>query len=340
MNKKTVSRLFSLVILLMVFCLPIEPENKLACCIEHETRLAFSSDSFTIINQATNIRIIDLNEIIVFEDFEVKNNQNNTVNDMQFWINQSIDHVEVEDNLGNLEWNVIIPESSKNLLYVEFRSALEAGQVTSFRVIYSLYIDIKEIDQGKSSYYSFEYESTNTYFTETYELTMRLPKNSHIHIEDPLCIYPNTTQPIIPGDVVHVTWILEDVLPTANQFFMVRFDKPWRESAALWVYIVSPILGVTLGAITVFWLMRRRQKIAIEKIGKIFLSRDQKLLLKLIADNDGKISQKELIELTNFTKSKISRNLLPLEDFGLIEKEKWGREFKVYLTETGKKMIK
>ncbi|MHA1201121.1 MAG: helix-turn-helix transcriptional regulator [Candidatus Heimdallarchaeaceae archaeon] len=340
LNSNATSRVFALFLFLTLVCCPINDANYIVNSIGDSKTLAISPADFTIIHQVTNIRIIDINEIIVFEDFVVKNNKNTTASEIQFWLNQTIKQVEVEDDLGNLDWNVITDYYSTNLITINLRNSLEAGQITNFRVIYILDIDVKVIDDGNTSYYSFEYESTNSYFTETYELVVRLPRYSFIHVEDTFCIYPNTVPPIISGDFVSITWVLENITLASNQAFWVRFDNPLGNPVPIWVYIVGPISGVTMGAIIVFWLMRKRQKKAMKKIGKIFLSKDQKLLLNLIYENDGKISQQQLINITNFTKSKISRNLTPLEDFGLIEKEKWGREYRVFLTETGKKMIK
>ena len=340
MNINAPSRLSALFLLLTVLCLPINDASCIMNTCGDTKRIAISSADFTIIHQVTNIRIIDINEIIVFEDFDIRNNMNTTATEIQFWINQTIKQVEVEDDLGNLDWSVTTDYYSTNLIIVNLRNSLEAGQITNFRVIYALDLDVKIIDDGNISYYSFEYESTNSYYTETYELVVRLPRYCFIHVEDPFCIYPNTFPPIISGDYVSITWVLENITFASNQAFWVRFNDPPGNPVPIWVYIVSPTLGVTIGAIIVFWLMRKRQKKAMKKIGKIFLSRDQKLLLNLIHENDGKISQQQLINLTNFTKSKISRNLTPLEDFGLIEKEKWGREYRVFLTEIGKKMIK
>ena len=69
------------------------------------------------------------------------------------------------------------------------------------------------------------------------------------------------------------------------------------------------------------------------------LTETQKELLWIIAEKGGKISQKELCTITGYTKTKISRNLISLEQQVLVTKEKWGRNFRVYITETGRKVI-
>ena len=84
--------------------------------------------------------------------------------------------------------------------------------------------------------------------------------------------------------------------------------------------------------------MRRGSSRLEEEIEKIYLTKNQQLLLKLISEKEGKMTQQDIIRITNFTKSKVSRNLTPLEENGLIAKEKWGREYKVKLTKKGLKV--
>jgi uncharacterized membrane protein len=85
--------------------------------------------------------------------------------------------------------------------------------------------------------------------------------------------------------------------------------------------------------------MRRREIKARKAIGEIYLTDDQNLILKLVHQNDGRIAQKELLTQTNFSKAKLSRNISSLEEFGFITKEKWGREFRVYITKNGRKVV-
>ena len=104
--------------------------------------------------------------------------------------------------------------------------------------------------------------------------------------------------------------------------------------------MVGPLLGLTLGCSFMYFWMRRESAKLTEEMDKIYLTKNQQLLLKVIDEKQGKITQQELIAISNFTKSKVSRNLTPLEENGLISKEKWGREFKVYLTKKGSKLSK
>jgi len=121
---------------------------------------------------------------------------------------------------------------------------------------------------------------------------------------------------------------------------MFTFPKELIKEPIIWPYIVSPIFGLAAGVTGTVWFMRRREKRAIKKIGEIFLTDNQKQFLKIIIENGGKISQKELTVTTGYTKNKVSRNLISLEQQQLIIREKWGRNYRIFITETGEKLAK
>jgi len=47
-----------------------------------------------------------------------------------------------------------------------------------------------------------------------------------------------------------------------------------------------------------------------------------------------------LTVITGYTKNKVSRNLISLEQQQLIIREKWGRNYRIFITETGEKVAK
>ncbi|MHA2358448.1 MAG: helix-turn-helix transcriptional regulator, partial [Candidatus Heimdallarchaeaceae archaeon] len=143
-----------------------------------------------------------------------------------------------------------------------------------------------------------------------------------------------------------VSWIFANVSKSNNPFFLLRFDKPiipetdepfFRNTFNIfWIGIV---VGVFLGISGTSWLIRYREKQAMRKLGRTLLTDTQKALIKIVYDHKGKISQRELCDITGYSKSKISRNLVPLEMRGLIRREKWGRTYVVYLTDDGQTVI-
>ncbi|MHA1466295.1 MAG: hypothetical protein ACTSQ2_14485, partial [Candidatus Heimdallarchaeaceae archaeon] len=142
MKNSTISRLNTLFLLLTVLFLPINDANSILNSNGDAKEIAISPADFTIIHQVTNIKIIDVNEIIVFEDIKVINNMNTSATEIPFWINQTIKHIEVEDYQGELNLSIVTDYSYMNLITVILRNNLESGQITSVRVIYGLDIDV------------------------------------------------------------------------------------------------------------------------------------------------------------------------------------------------------
>ena len=119
-------------------------------------------------------------------------------------------------------------------------------------------------------------------------------------------------------------------------------DIPIEHSSGLVISnfrLFGTIIGFFLGISGTSWMIKYRERKTKRKLGQSLLTENQKFLIRLIYDKQGKISQKDLCEVTGFSKSKISRNLVPLEERGLIIREKWGRTYVVYLTEDGSEVI-
>ncbi|MCG3216294.1 MAG: hypothetical protein KAS63_06220, partial [Candidatus Heimdallarchaeota archaeon] len=219
---------------------------------------------------------------------------------------------------------------------IYFRSELEKNSTTTFDVWYSL-TNYPIPEQGKS-YYFFEFRSYVTYFTKEQIIEIKIPEKSTIHEEEGLTsFFPIESTPIA-GKRVYISWSFNELEPFDDTFIFVRFDKPLG-NPPFWVFIVGPCFGVIVGISATFFFMKRKERKAMKKIATIFLSDTQKHLLKLISENKGKILQKELCLQTGFTKSRISRNITPLVEQKLVKREKWGRNFIITLTESGKKVV-
>ncbi len=291
-----------------------------------------------IISQHTIIDIINENEIIVDEDINIKNINNTQILQIDYLLNQSFKNLQIQDEDGVLSYD---PPDETGIIKIYFRSSINHNQSVLLRVTYNLDKELPKVE-GKPSYYYFQILKYNYYFTQRHHITVRLPKNSFIHEFDDFSnsYFPSNATKDDSGNRFYITWEFRNLLPdTTNQIF-IWFDEPFNTKSLLFWSIFSPFLGIALGSIFVIILMRRREKNKMIEIEKIFLTENQKILLKTIDEHEGKILQKEIMELTGFTKSKISRNLSPLEEKQLIIKEKWGREYRIFITETGKKVIR
>ena len=242
-------------------------------------------------------------------------------------------------------WDVV--SNSSNKVRVTFRTELNESQTAAFAVKYDLNTILNPIGSSPI-YYSFEFSSTISHQTISYGMVVLLPERSFIHeFEDSTpSIYPTNATQILEKNRIKVTWNLDNLAIESNPLFLIRFDEPLvpEEDLAFWesksaMFLVGFIVGVLIGISGISWLIRYREKKAMKKIGMTLLTDNQKTLIKIIYDKKGKVSQKDLCDITGYSKSKISRNLVPLELRGLIKREKWGRTYVIYLTDDGRTVI-
>ncbi|MCG3227709.1 MAG: hypothetical protein H7645_12385 [Candidatus Heimdallarchaeota archaeon] len=289
----------------------------------------------------TRIDIKSLNEIEVTETIIAENKDNMSTTHCGFWINQTIRNLVVEDTQANdLDFDLISSDSSAHFITIYYPDSLSTNQTTSFKLIYYLDSELSQFEEN-SAYYSLLFRKSITYQTLFFRMQIELPENSFLHEGDvPFSYYPEETTPVLSGNKFHLVWEFENLYAYSDNLFVVYFDEPFSKTPPpIWLIIAGPMSGLITGAIIVFLWMKRKEKKAMIKLGTIFLTEDQKSLLKHLANHEGRMSQKEMITVTDKTKSKISRDLLPLEKYGLIKKEKWGREFRVYLTDSGERML-
>ncbi len=281
----------------------------------------------------------------VQETFVVQNNDTSIMTSIDLWINHSLTTLVVEDEEGALihDWYVIT--NTSNYLTVLFRTALAQNDTAVFSINYELSHDLI-FTEGETSYYSLEFYSTITYETLIHSTSIILPQTSYIYDEDEALspYYPADPQINWDKDRIVVSWNSVNITAGDNQLFLLRFEEPITPAgeapiSPYLIFLLGLIGGIFIGISGVSWLIRHREKKAIKKLGSTLLTDTQKTLIKIIYDHKGKVSQKDLCDITGFSKSKISRNLVPLEMRGLVRREQWGRTYVVYLTDDGRTVI-
>ncbi len=276
--------------------------------------------------------------ISVSDSYRLTNNLNSSLNSIIFYFNESIKNLVIEeDNEATHSYNITeIPDilSPDYSISIDLRTTFDLGEKRDIRFRYNIEKDIVKFDK---KYIVSYFELFSTYHTSYESVTVRLDKGSEI--------YPNGGA-IIPqesGIIMHSTGIIDiywnfyNISQFTQKQIEVKFKPPGR--TPVWIFIVGPIVGLTCGIGGTVWFMGRRGRKVIKEIGKVFLSDSEKLLLKLIVQNEGKVSQRNLCTSTGYTKAKVSRNLISLEKQDLITREKWGRNYQVYITDLGKKVI-
>lgn len=308
---------------------------------------SLNSDDLLIRSHLTEVDIFDTSVIIVKETFVVQNLQAIPISSITIWVNQSIASLLVTDAEGSLSFDWIPVTNTSNKVTVYFRFSLLIDDSATFTLGYDLFYDLNLIP-SEVSYYSFEFVSTISFFALKYTISVQLPANSFVHeeTEGVIPIYPNNADDEVKQNRIILTWELSNVTELANPLFIVRFNEPLiiEEPSTFFsnnfnIFMFGTIIGFFLGISGTFWMIRYREKKTKSKLGQSLLTENQKFLIRLIYEKQGKISQKDLCEVTGFSKSKISRNLVPLEERGLIIREKWGRTYVVYLTEDGSEVI-
>ncbi len=300
-----------------------------------------SLGDFTVTNHETLIDIESIDNITIDETITLRNNQNDT---------DSLNITFSQPNPQNLTYESLIISNyvegyqlpfvfvnDTNLISIDLLSQLNTSEEITILLSYNLPIELPEVS-GKPSYFIFQFKQNFSYYTEYHSTFLRLPIGCFIHEDILIPVTPEDYDHEVSGKRLHLYWERENLLAQTTLEFIIFFDEPFYPSNYIWAYFVGPILGMLLGGCIVYFWMKRGTQILEEEIEKIYLTKNQELLLRLIDESKGKITQQQLIAITDFTKSKVSRNLTPLEENGLIAKEKWGREFKVSLTKKGQKV--
>jgi uncharacterized membrane protein len=291
-----------------------------------------SQNSLTIFYHNIFIDLTNPQNISVRERITLSNRLNTTLDSITLFFNESFTNLVIEEeNQALYSYNRTNNPTSISL---EFLSLIDINETRDIRLRYNLEKTTQLIEENFQLFY-FGY--FNSFLTIQKYITIRLSKNSEIHT-GPGSILPFTEKPELSYEgFVDINWSFNNLSASSQNFIQVIFKPPTE--TPIWIFIVGPLLGLICGVGGTIWFMRRKGRKAIKEIGKIFLSDSEKLLLKLILKNNGKISQRDLCTQTGYTKAKVSRNLISLEKQDLITREKWGRNYQVYITDLGKKVI-
>lgn len=294
-----------------------------------------SESDFIIKKHEVWINLKSLEENYIEEKFDINNPNNITISSINLWFNLYVENMTINDGEVDLHFEIVEVEGSHNNVTVYFRNDMQFNSNLTLYAYYS-FSESPFHEMGKD-YYLFQFKSSIIYFTEKYTLSATLPYGFIIHYERDLepIIPPSNTE--LLRDRIFLEWVFSDIEPVQDQVISVFIDLI-DKSSPIWAFIVGPVLGILTGIIGSFLYMRRRQRRTMKRLGDVFLTDTQKELVNIILNNDGRILQKELYEKTGYSKSNISRTLIPLEEKGFIKKEKKGRNYIIYLTEKGYKV--
>jgi DNA-binding MarR family transcriptional regulator len=303
----------------------------------NEEQFSQLDQSIIVDSRTTDIDLEKVDEIKVDDNILIRNVANNSISYIRFAFETVIRNLEVNNLTHELNF---VYEAITNSIVINLAAILETNQTYRFYFSYDLITDVPLYSSRKQSFYFFRYHPSLNYYTQDYTLTIKLPSKCFLHhFENSDPYYPDDATELTEDYKINLIWEREEFLPLDSCVFFAFFDEPLEGSIPIWVSVVAPLSGIIGGASAVYWLMKRKEKRVLKEAVTTFLADDQKLLLRIIVEAEGRITQKEIIEKTGFTKSKTSRNLVPLEKNNLITKERWGREYRIYITDKGRKVI-
>jgi len=337
-KRSTLTKKTILILIILLFSF-----NKIECCAKNEcyNLKPFSLEYYSVVIETHLVRIdiYDVGDIKIEETITFVNHQNTTLTSFDLYINQSFRDLQVR-----YLQQQIIPSYSNitKIAFIPLNPGVPINQTKDLFIEYFIDFELPQSSEKKTIFYHFQYKKTSTYFTDKLEVILRLPQNSFPH-ESNEYDYPITPSnysysPPFEYRIV-ISWSFFNMTPQTDVLFEVYFDEPFNEKPPVWIFVVGPVCSLACGTGITYWISRRRTRKIVRDVGTIFLTDDHKLLLRLISEKGGRISQKELVKTTGFTNSKVSRNLRMLEENQLIQKEKWGREYRIILTDTGYRVI-
>ncbi len=115
-----------------------------------------------------------------------------------------------------------------------------------------------------------------------------------------------------------LVFILGILFAVVNGFY----TSSTNEQLPLIVYGIS-FLSVLVGAFIVIMFQFKISKLQLEKVLKI-LPREERIVIKILLDNNNKLEQNRLVVLSGFTKVQISRILQKLAERDVVEKKNMG----------------
>lgn len=241
------------------------------------------------------------------------------LNTFSYSLRDDAKEIEVSDRLGKLDAKTVVEDGVT--IQSKFREPLQPNASTFVTIRFTVPDAVSKVGDG----YIFSPVFFLPAGTDEFRLRVRLPEG--MGLSRPVTGEQGFTDVVpLPNRVYSdgVAIILEwwRYKPQGDFAVYIRYVQPRAENENLQLLIIIVVLF--LG---VMYLLRVRKK---EKT--LELSRDEERITELIKANPG-VPQREIVEITGFSKAKVSSIISSLEKKGLIRKEKTGLINRLYFRE-------
>jgi uncharacterized membrane protein len=163
-------------------------------------------------------------------------------------------------------------------------------------------------------------------------ILIRLPQNHILASEGNQSFFPTNGSIISDGRHIMVFWEDENLTTGENLQFSILFTRPavvTEGLADLIIYLGAIILIVIILVSFIYIRRSRGSKVAVVKS---VLNKDEKKIIDILNERQGRAGQKLLVRETDFSKAKVSRIVKALRERGVVDTEPIsGRENRVIL---------
>lgn len=152
---------------------------------------------------------------------------------------------------------------------------------------------------------------------------VKLPENAVLSRETVnMSFYPRDAAILTDGKHIMVAWEGNNLKMGDDLQFMVLYTLPFLDKGLQNVMIISITIIVILAMIIIV-LYSRRNKSEMKIVNDKFsmLNKDEKVIVNILKERDGKAYQKVLVRESNFSKAKVSRLVKSLKERDVIDIE-------------------
>jgi len=212
----------------------------------------------------------------------------------------------------------------KNILVCEPPSQFMVG-IIEINPSFTVKDTIKK--SGNVSYFSLDIPIL--WDTEEISINVKIPNGMALIDNDNYPLSPTDAKIGSDGRRIIASWNFEnmekgDVIPIRVYYESMSAGLAGRLNEKWFVVL---ILAVIITAVIVNRLLSKRSQLVLS-----VLNENEKMIVDLIKDqHTDKVDQRKLVQLSGFSKAKVSRIIQSLEERGLVEREKTGRKNKVSL---------
>ena len=258
------------------------------------------------------------------------NNQNTTISEFRYPFSGKLRDVEVSGR-GEEELNFSVEaRGERSYIITQLPKPLRYGDTYEITYRYTL----EDIVERHEKIYILSVSHSLFANVKNFEFTVALPPGYGV-VDNR--VSPES-EPTSDGRRVILRWELHEPIPPELKDFRVIVIYENLFQTRDYIYIALLITAALIIAFLSYKYLRARgvslrllldrKKRLEEKIE--ILKEDEQKIMKLIIENEG-IDQRDIVRITGFSKTKVSKILSELEKRGVIRKEQVGRRNKIYL---------